>query len=273
MYHELGPKKPLRRRAAAYCSNSCSQHVGVQRQIGRAAGGAEPAAALADRRQWRGLPDALGPALAKARAHHGAHVGLELAHGGVEVLLVVQHVVPLPDRVLRFRVDVARDVGAHVLWAEAVGEVRHAQVGDRDAAVGVMAGEAPYHRRAPVVADPHRLVVAQRREQLEHVGHRVLERVVFVPRVDARTAVAAHVGRHRMKAQAREARQLMAPAQRQLGPAVHEDDRRRSRGTARQVGRLVALCLHRVLAHWKSHGHASLRGEYRGNGAARLSRR
>ena len=228
-------------------------HVEVDRHVGRAAEAAEPAAVAPRGRKPRRLAAHRRVALAEQRAHGGAHVGLHRACGGVEALFVVELVVPLPHRVLGLGVHAAVDVGHEFLRAETLGEVRHAQIRHRHAGLRVVARQAPHHRAAPVVADPHGLVAAQALQQLEHVGHRMLERIVLMPRVDARPAVATHVGRDGAKAQRTEARQLMAPAQRQLGPAVHEDDRRSVRGAAGQVEGAVACRRHQVLGHRKRH--------------------
>src|SRR5947209_17130622 len=59
--------------------------------------------------------------------------------------------------------------------------------------------------------------------------------------VDAGAAVAAHIGGNRAEAKRRESAQLMAPADRQFGPAVHEDDQRTVIAAAGEIeGRVAA---------------------------------
>ena len=75
-----------------------------------------------------------------------------------------------------------------------------------------MAGQRPDDRAAPVVTDPDGFVAPERVEQVDHVAHDVLERVVLVAPVHAGTAVAPHVGRDGAEAEIGEARQLVPPA-------------------------------------------------------------
>jgi hypothetical protein len=228
-------------------------HVEIDRHVGRAAPAAEPAAFAPRGRQPRRFAAHRRVALAEQRTHGGAHVGFHGARGDVETLFVVKLVVPLPHRVLGLRVHTAVDVRHELLRAEALGEVRHAQVRHRHAGLGMVARQAPHHRAAPVVADPHRTLTAEAVQQLEHVGHGMLERVVLVARVDAGAAVAAHVGRDGAKAQRPETRQLVAPARRQLRPAVHEDQRRAVGRAAGEEGRGVPRCLGHVFGHGERH--------------------
>jgi hypothetical protein len=85
------------------------------------------------------------------------------------------------------------------------------------------------------VPDPHRALRAEVVDQLQHVGDDVLLRVRVGRRVRRGAAVAAHVGRHRPEAQAREHRQLVPPADRQLGPAVQEQHHGPVLGACREV--------------------------------------
>src|SRR5947209_334279 len=59
--------------------------------------------------------------------------------------------------------------------------------------------------------------------------------------VDAGAAVAAHVRGNRAEAKRRESAQLMAPADRQFGPAVHEDDQRTVIAAAGEIEGRVAV--------------------------------
>jgi len=102
-----------------------------------------------------------------------------------------------------------------------------AQVGHAEAPLGMMAGQTPDDRASPLVADPDRLFAAQRIEKLDHVRDGVLQRVVLVPRIDARPAITPHVRRGRPETETAEAGQLMPPADRELGPPVHEHDQGR----------------------------------------------
>jgi len=108
------------------------------------------------------------------------------------------------------------------------------------AAFRVVGRKTPDDGAAPIMPDPDGLLVSQPVEKLEHVGHGVGERVVFVARIDGRAAIAAHIRCYRAKAEARKAWQLMTPADRKLRPAMHEDDRRRGFIAARKEERRVA---------------------------------
>jgi hypothetical protein len=91
-------------------------------------------------------------------------------------------------------IDLAVDEGNQVGDCEAIGDVGDAEVGDSAAMLGVTAGEAPDDWAAPIVTDPNGAVAAEMREQVEHVGDTVFERVSGMRAVDRRTTVAAHVG-------------------------------------------------------------------------------
>jgi len=160
------------------------QHRRIHREIGRPAGGAEPAAVAAHVGCGRRLADRLRPATAEQGAHRAADVGLERGSGGSEILFVEQLVVPLTDRELVGRIDRTVDQGHDGCGCKAAGQMRNAQVGDGGAAFGVVGREAPHHRTAPIVPDPDRAAAAQRIEQGQHVGHAVLHRVVLMARMD-----------------------------------------------------------------------------------------
>ena len=158
------------------------QHVGIHGEGRRLPRPAEPAALVAHDGGARRLSLALGVPLPEQGRDGVAHVGLEGRARLVEALLVEELIVPLPNRVLGLRVDRAIDQGDQGLRGEPFGEVRHAEVGHAEAALRMMAGEAPHDGAAPVVADPDRPVAAEGVEQLEHVLHALLERVVRVAR-------------------------------------------------------------------------------------------
>jgi hypothetical protein len=104
----------------------------------------------------------------------------------------------------------------------------------------MMGGKAPHGGAAPIVAHPHGLVAAERVEKLQHVGNDLALRVVGMLAIDAGAAIAAHVRRDSPEAEAAHDRQLVAPAERQLRPAVHEDDERSVLGARREIERRVA---------------------------------
>ena len=211
------------------------QHAVVPRQVGGRLAGAEPATVGADSRGDRRLALAGRTAGPEQRLHRRPRVGLEGGARRGEILPVEQLVVPLRRRELRFRID--RPIGQwdDAFRAETLGDVGHAEIGDAVAAVGVLLGQRPHRRCAPVVADPDRLGRAKVVQQLDQVGDDLLQGVILVPAVEAGAAVAAHVRRDRPQAEIGEHRQLVAPGGRQLRPAVHEDHRRRARVAAGQV--------------------------------------
>ena len=117
-------------------------------------------------------------------------------------------------------------------------------------------GEAPDHRRAPVVADPDGLLGAQPVQQFDHVGDDLFLAIGVVGRIAAGTAIAAHVRRDGAKTQAGEHGQLVTPGNRQLWPAVHEDDRGGALSAARQVEAGVPRTLGDVFGDREGHGRA-----------------
>ena len=150
---------------------------------------------------------------------HGFHdlrnVGFEVGARLLEVLLVKAHVLPLSVRILRRGIDRAIDQRDDMLEREPLCDIRDAEIRRAEASIGVMAREAPYDRASPIMSDSNRLIYSEIVEKVEHVLHRMLDRVVLVTWVDARPTVAAHVWRDRAKAERPEARQLMAPANRE----------------------------------------------------------
>ena len=82
----------------------------------------------------------------------------------------------------------------------------------------------------------------------------LLLREVLVARVGARAAVAAHVGRDAAEAQRGEDRQLVPPGERQLGPAMDEDQQRRVFRSAGEIARRVARGLDGVFGDRECHG-------------------
>ena len=84
----------------------------------------------------------------------------------------------------------------------------------------------PRDDRAPVVADDHRLLLAERVAQAEHVADQVEDRVAVDLRRLVALPVAAHVGRDRVIARGGERGQLVAPRVPGLGPAVAQQHER-----------------------------------------------
>ena len=76
------------------------------------------------------------------------------------------------------------------------------------------------------MSHPHGFLGAERIEESQHVSNTVLERIVFVARIETGASIAAHIRRDGVKAQISEDGQLVTPGNRQLRPAMHEDDRR-----------------------------------------------
>jgi hypothetical protein len=191
------------------------------------------------------------------RLHRAGNVGLEAGAGGGEILLVEQLIIPLAGRELGLRIDRAVDQRDDVARREAARNVGHAEVGDPVAAVRVVAGEAPDHRAAPVVTDEHRLLAAEAVQQLDHVGRALGERIGLVAVVDAGASVAAHVRRDGAEAHAAERRQLMAPADRQLRPAMDKDHQRPVLGPAGEIEAGVPRRLGDVLGDGEGHRRGS----------------
>ena len=85
----------------------------------------------------------------------------------------------------------------------------------------------PGHRRAPVVADDHRLSLAQRVEQADHVADQMQQRVLVDRLGPVGLAIAAHVGRDGVEAGLRRARASWWRQEYQdFGKAVAEEDQR-----------------------------------------------
>mgnify|MGYP007004570167 CR=1 FL=1 len=178
-------------------------------------------------------------------------VALELGRRLVEGLEVVHLVVPLAVRVLVGGVLLAVDEVER--RGPARREVRHVERGHGLDHLRMVGGDVPHDGSAPVVADPHRGVAAERGEQLQHVGDRLLAPVGVLLGVHRRLAVAAHVGRDAPEAEGAECPQLVPPGVAELGPAVHEDEQRTVGGARGEVGGGVALGPDDV----RREGHAS----------------
>ena len=193
---------------------------------------------------------------------HGFHdlrnVGFEVGARLLEVLLVKAHVLPLSVRILRRGIDRAIDQRDDMLEREPLCDIRDAEIRRAEASIGVMAREAPYDRASPIMSDSNRLIYSEIVEKVEHVLHRMLDRVVLVTWVDARPTVAAHVWRDRAKAERPEARQLMAPANRELGPSVHKNDQWSVFGATGEIEARVARRLDGIVGDRICHGLGSL---------------
>src|SRR5208282_2131597 len=118
----------------------------------------------------------------------------------------------LAGRVSGLGIGLAVDEGDQIGGGEAAGDVGDAQTGDGLAALGVIAGESPDNRAAPVMANPKGAVVAEMNEQIEHVVDAVFDRVIGMGAIDGGPAVTAHVRGDAAKAEGGEAMQLVAPA-------------------------------------------------------------
>jgi hypothetical protein len=123
-----------------------------------------------------------------------------------------------------FGIDLAVDERDQLGSGETLDNVRDAEIGDGLAALRMMAGEAPDHRAAPVVADPDSTLATEMSEQLEHVINAVFERIIGVGRVVRGTTVATHIWGNAAEPERGEAAELVSPAMRQLRPAMDEDD-------------------------------------------------
>ena len=86
-------------------------------------------------------------------------------------------------------------------------------------------------------------------QQLNHIGHDELLRVISVLGVDRGAAIAAHIRRHRPEAQIGQAGQLMTPTDGEFRPAVHEDNQRSINRSGREIKRGVRSGFHSVLAN------------------------
>ena len=170
------------------------------------------------------------------------------------MLIVEKLVLPLAGRVGGLRVDLAIDEGDQVGRGKAAGDVRDAEIGDGLTALGVVAGETPDDRATPIVADPDGTVAAEMREQVEHVVNAVFERVVGLGAVVGGPAIAAHVWGDAAEAQGGKAPELVAPAMRELRPAMDEDDQLAGFGATGQIEAGVAGSFREVLGHREKHG-------------------
>src|SRR5689334_22162892 len=165
------------------------------------------------------------------------------------MLLVKELILPLPCRISRLRIRRSIDERNQILHSEAFRKIRHAKIRDAKAASRMMARDAPDHRTAPIVTDPHGAIASERLQKLEHVVDRMFERVMFMPVIDRGSPVASHVRSDRPESQRTEARQRMTPAERELRPAVHEDHERPVLGPAGEVESRVPRSLERVFCN------------------------
>ena len=84
----------------------------------------------------------------------------------------------------------------------------------------------PGDERTPVVPDDDRRFLAERVDQADHVGRQVMDVVVVDAGRLVALAVAAQVGRNRVKPCLGRRRQLVPPGVPGLGESVQEDDER-----------------------------------------------
>src|ERR1700730_297970 len=117
----------------------------------------------------------------------------------------------------------------------------------------MMGCDVPHHRTAPVVADPDRLVPPERRQQFQHVLDDQLLGKILMALIGTGATIAAHVGRDAAEAQRGHCRQLMPPGERQLGPAVAEDQERRAFRSASEIARGVTGGLDGVFGDRECH--------------------
>src|SRR5688572_32813329 len=84
----------------------------------------------------------------------------------------------------------------------------------------------PRDRRAPVVSNDDRLLLAERGYEPDDVADRMQDRVVVRVRGRFRLTEAAHVWRNSAEARSGDGRQLVPPRIPELGPAVtHQHER------------------------------------------------
>ena len=151
-------------------------------------------------------------------ADRGARVALELGLGDARLLEIDPVVVGLAGRFQRFE-----------RHREAAPAVRHAQARDRRKDVRPHQRRMPGDRRAPVMADDHGALLAERLDQRDHVADSVQDGVGGDVVRRAAAAEAAHVGRDRAEAGLGERDQLVAPRVPQLRPAMaHQHQRARA---------------------------------------------
>ena len=234
------------------------EHTGVARHVRGLAARPEPAAVGAGECGSGRLFLPLRRPRPEQQLYSGPHIGLKPGTGGGEIFAVEQHVIPLGGGMRSLGIDRAVRQRNDRLWRKPVWNVGHTQRRHRMTAVGMLLGHRPDHRRAPVVADPDRLLGPQAVQQLDHIGDDFLLAVVRVPAIDAGSPITAHIRRDGPKPQAAEHRQLMAPRNRKLGPAVDEDDRRACLGSAGQIKGGVARASGHAFENGK--GHAGVSG-------------
>src|SRR6516162_659151 len=255
MYQESGPKKPVRASEGGVNREVfLGDNVGVAGNRGRFTRAAKPAVVAADLGGAGRFALSGGVAFAEERADGVFDVGLEGGAGAVEVLLVEQLVLPLASGISGFGVGFAVDEGDQVGGGKAAGDVRDAEIGNGSAVLGVVAGETPDDRAAPVVADPNGAIAAQMSEQVEHVVNAVFQRVIGVAAVVGGAAIATHVRVGATEPEGGKAADLVPPAMRQLGPAMDEDDQRTGFGATGKIEAGVAGGFREVLGHREQQG-------------------
>jgi hypothetical protein len=228
-------------------------HIAVARHVGAGAA-AEPATRLAHARGRGRLAEAPRIALAEHRLHRIADIDLEVCASLVEILLIEEVIVPLAGGIEVGGINRAVDQRQPVLDGEACGDVGHAEARHAHRLLRMMRSDVPHHGAAPVVADPGGAIAAERRQQLEHVLDDRLLGEILVTAISARAAVAPHVRRDTAKAEGSESRKLVSPRQRELRPAMAEDQQRRAFRSAGEIARRMAGGLDGVFGDRECHG-------------------
>jgi hypothetical protein len=91
-------------------------------------------------------------------------------------------------------------------------------------------------------------------EQVEHIVNAVFERVIGMSAVAGGSAVAAHIRGNAAEPEGGKAAKLVAPAMRELGPAMDEDDQLARFGATSEIESGVAVGFREVLDHVEEHG-------------------
>ena len=150
-------------------------------------------------------------------------------------------------------IDLTVDEGDHVGRGETAGDIRDAEVGDSLAVLGVVAGEAPDNRAAPVVADPNGALAAEMGKQVKHVVDAVLKRVIGMGAVAGGSAIAAHIRGDAAESEGGKAAKLVAPTMRELRPAVDEDNQLAGFGATGEIEAGVTVGFREVLGDREEH--------------------
>ena len=164
-------------------------------------------------------------------AQDPARVGVELALGDPR-FLEVEDVIKVVAVGLLHRLE-RRGPGPAA--------VRHAHRDQAGEAVGMEEKAVPRHQRAPVVADDHRRLLAERIDDSDHIRREVLDVVgIDLARLVA-LAVAAQIRGDRVIARLRERRQLVPPRIPGLGKAVEQEHQRSLSHFRNPQGNAIAL--------------------------------